>query len=339
MDMKTSWRHAVAATVLMAACGAAWAADGNPFIGRWALELPGNGAGWLEITDQNGYLDGSVLWYGGSVVPVDGVYLDGDTLCVTRLRPVERKDAAGIVVRKQTYTEILSCTVAGDTLNGARMSPATTGKAVEKSAFTGKRIPALPAKPDLSALKFGKSIKLMPGKKLNGWRMTDEHAANGWRVEKGILINEPKQTEGQPKKHYGKLRTEKEFADFNLKLEVNVPPGGNSGIYLRGIYEVQVADTFGRPLDPHNMGGIYSRIAPTVAAEKKAGEWQSFDITLADRHVTVKLNGQTIIDNAPLQGCTGGALWPDEFKPGPIYLQGDHTGVEYRNIVLMPIEK
>ncbi|HNR34788.1 MAG TPA: DUF1080 domain-containing protein, partial [Candidatus Hydrogenedentes bacterium] len=147
----------------------------------------------------------------------------------------------------------------------------------------------------------------------------------------------PKQAEGQPKKHYGNLRTEREFGDFNLKLEVNVPPNGNSGIYLRGIYEVQVADTFGKPLDAHNMGGIYSRIRPAIAAEKPAGEWQAFDITLADRHVTVKLNGQTIIDNAPLQGCTGGALWSDEFRPGPVYLQGDHTGVQYRNIILTPI--
>jgi hypothetical protein len=100
-----------------------------------------------------------------------------------------------------------------------------------------------------------------------------------------------------------------------------------------------VSDSYGRPLDSHNMGGVYSRIAPRVAAEKPAGQWQTFDITLLDRHVTVKLNGRTLIDNEPLLGCTGGALWSDEFKPGPIYLQGDHTGVSYRNIVLTPIVK
>ncbi len=113
----------------------------------------------------------------------------------------------------------------------------------------------------------------------------------------------------------------------------------NSGIYLRGIYEVQVADTYGKRLDSHNMGGIYSRITPTVNAEKPAGEWQTYDITLVDRHVTVVLNGKTIIDNQPLLGCTGGALWSDEFRPGPIYLQGDHTGVCYRNMVLKPVAK
>ena len=102
---------------------------------------------------------------------------------------------------------------------------------------------------------------------------------------------------------------------------------------------MQVEDTYRRDLDSHNMGAIYSRITPAVAAEKRAGEWQTLDITLLDRHVTVKLNGTTIIDNQPLLGCTGGALWSDESRPGPIYLQGDHGPIQYRNIVLTPIIK
>ena len=118
---------------------------------------------------------------------------------------------------------------------------------------------------------------------------------------------------------------------------MRVPKDGNSGIYLRGIYEVQVADTYGKRRDPHNMGAIYSRIAPSESAEKPAGEWQTFDITLCERHATVILNGKKIIDNQPLLGCTGGALSSDEMRPGPIYLQGDHAGVEYRNVVLRPI--
>jgi len=138
---------------------------------------------------------------------------------------------------------------------------------------------------------------------------------------------------------YGNLRTDREFEDFNLRIEVNVPSGSNSGIYLRGIYEVQVLDSYQLPLDPHNMGAIYSRITPAVNAEKPAGEWQSLDITLCDRHVTVILNGTKIIDNQPLYGVTGGALTADEFTPGPLYLQGDHGKVSYRNIVLQPILK
>jgi hypothetical protein len=319
-------------------CGAA-AAEDNPFLGRWALTLPRDGAGWLDVTQQNGYLDGSLLWYGGSVNPLDSVYLDGDKLYATRGREIERKDAAGKVIRKQVFTDTFSFAVSGDTLTGTRFSPKPAGKGVDKDEFTGKRIPPLPPKPDLAKGNFGKPVELFNGKDLNGWKLTDRHAVNGWRAESGILVNNPAQKEGQPHLNYGNLRTEKEFEDFNLKLDVNVPPNGNSGIYLRGIYEVQVCDSCGKPLDAHNMGAIYSRIAPTVAAEKPAGEWQTFDITLMDRRVTVKLNGKTIIDNEPLPGCTGGALWSDEFRPGPIYLQGDHTAVQYRNIVLTPMVK
>jgi len=158
-------------------------------------------------------------------------------------------------------------------------------------------------------------------------------------VQEGVLINNPVQEEGKPHKVYGNLRIEQEFEDFNITLETRVSQGSNSGVYLRGIYEVQVMDSYGRPLDPHNMGAVYSRICPAVAAEKPAGQWQTLDITLVDRHVTVVLNGTKIIDNQPLLGCTGGALGSDQLREGPLYLQGDHTGIEYRNIVLRPVVK
>ena len=162
---------------------------------------------------------------------------------------------------------------------------------------------------------------------------------NGWCVEDGLLVNKAFQEPGKPHKAFANLRTEQEFEDFNITLEVNVPPGGNSGVYIRGIYECQVVDSYGKPLDPHNMGAIYSRICPTAAVEKPAGQWQTMDITFVDRHVTVILNGTKIIDNQPILGCTGGALWSDPLRPGPIYLQGDHTAIKYRNIVLRPVVK
>ena len=308
------------------------------YLGRWALDLPGGGAGWLEITDQGGWLDGSLLWGGGSVNPLASVYLNKNGLIATQTATVERKDAAGVVVRTQTFTDMLRITVEGDTLKGARMNPKRDGSGVDRKEFTGKRIPALPPAPDLSKVRFGKEITLFNGKDLEGWKLTGP-SKNGWFAKDGVLCNDPKQEEGRPHLNYGNLRTEREFEDFKLCLEVNVPKDGNSGIYLRGIYEVQVQDNFGKPLDSHNMGGIYSRIAPSASAEKPAGEWQTYEITLVDRHVTVVLNGVTVIDNQPLAGCTGGALWADEFKPGPIYLQGDHTGVMYRNIRLSPVEK
>jgi len=311
----------------------------EPFLGRWALFLPG-GAGWLDVKTDDGFIDADLLWYGGSVTPVMDAYLDGETLVVTRIsRRVMKKDADGKALRVHQATELYKFMLFGDQMVGKQISPAANGFGVKVTKFTGKKIPDLPPAPDMAKLKYDKPIALFSGKDMSSWELMGENTVSGWSVANGVLNNDPAQKEGTPHKHYGNLRTKAEFEDFNLKLQVNVPKGSNSGIYLRGIYEVQVYDSYGKPLDSHNMGAIYSRITPSVAAEKPAGEWQDFDITLADRHVTVVLNGKTIIDNQPLLGVTGGALTACEFKPGPIYLQGDHGKVSYRNIVLTPIVK
>ncbi len=305
----------------------------NPYIGRWALTIPGGGAGWLGVEQENGTLKASILWGGGSVVPIRAD-IDGDTLKLERVHKRRRRDG-----KVDEYKEKIIAKVSGDELSLTQIMPRRDGKGENRSDFTGKRIPPLPPKPDISKAKYGKSIKLFNGTNLNGWKLTNPRQTNGWFVEDGVLVNNPMQTGGEPHISYGNLCTEAEFEDFNLKLEVNVGAKNNSGVYLRGIYEVQVSDTYGRGLDSHNMGGIYSRITPVVSAEKPAGQWQTMNITLLNRHVTVKLNGKTIIDNEPLLGCTGVALWSDQFRPGPIYLQGDHTAVNYRNIVLTPIIK
>jgi len=242
-------------------------------------------------------------------------------------------------VRTQRFTDTILAKVDGDDMQLTIMHPHPNGKGMDRKEFTGKRIPPLPAKPNLRKVKYGEPIVLFDGKNLDHWELIHSTDVNGWSVVDGELSNDPVQEEGKPRIHYGNIRTKDSFEDFNLQLEVMVPEGGNSGIYLRGIYEIQVAATYGKPLDSHNMGGIYSRVAPAMAAEKYAGDWQTFDITLVDRHLTVVLNGKTIHDNVPLQGCTGGALWSDEFKPGPIYLQGDHTRASYKNVVLKPVEK
>lgn len=332
-------RSVWAAAVIGLASQAMAADNDNPFIGRWALTIPGGGAGWLGVTQEKGYLDASLLWGGGSVVPVSSVFVDKENLYVVRVREVKRKDASGKVIRTQQIPEVLMARIDGDEMNLSLLNPNDNGLGINKDALTGKRIPALPEKPNLSQVKFGEPIRIFNGKSLDGWKLTDANQVSGWSVKDGILMNNPVQEEGKKHISYGNLRTEKEFEDFNLKLETRVPKNGNSGIYLRGIYEIQVADTYGRGLDSHNMGGLYSRITPSVSAEKPAGEWQTFDITLVNRHLTVILNDKKIIDNQPIMGCTGGALWSDEFRPGPIYLQGDHNAVEYRNVELRPVVK
>jgi hypothetical protein len=260
---------------------------------------------------------------------------------VTSSREVVREeDADQNPVRIQTLTTWRTFTIVNpDELQGRAYIPGGNGIDVDIVEFTAKRLPDLPPAPDPSQKTYDEPIELFNGKDLTGWELTNPDQVNGWKVESGILINDPVQEEGKPHIHYGNLRTTDEFEDFNLKIEVNIPEGSNSGVYLRGIYEIQVMDSYGRPLDSHNMGGLYSRIAPSVSAEKPAGEWQQFDITLCDRHLTVILNNTTIIDNQPVMGVTGGALTADENSPGPIYLQGDHGKVSYRNIILSPIVK
>jgi hypothetical protein len=210
---------------------------------------------------------------------------------------------------------------------------------LDSTAISGKKLPDVPPAPDLSKVTFGEPVQLLANNDLSGWKLVEDNKANGWSVKDGVLSNDPIQKEGTEHINYGNIRTEKEFQDFNLKLEVNVPAGSNSGVYLCGRYEIQVSDSYGKPLNPHNMGALYSRITPLVNAEKPAGEWQSLDITLCDRHLTVLLNGIKIIDNQPVYGPTGGALTSDVFTPGPLYLQGDHGKVSYRNIIITPITK
>ena len=324
--------------VLALASMASAAAAENMFAGEWALTIPGGHAGWLRVTDDPAKPTAQILWGFGSVVPVDEVKVDGDKLVLTRLHRSQRRDADGKQVREVT-TDTITATRDGDNLKLTTIKKLPNGSMSKEESFTGKRMPPAPPKPDLSKVKLGRAVQLFNGKDLTGWTLLEPKAVNGWSVKDGVLSNSPVQEPGKPHKNYGNLRTEKEFEDFNLTMKVSVPKGGNSGVYLRGIYEVQVADTLGRPTDSHNMGGIYSRIKPTESAEKPAGEWQTLDITLVDRHATVVLNGKKIIDNEFVPGPTGGALWSDPTRPGPLYLQGDHSGVSYRNMVLKPVVK
>ncbi|WP_375583963.1 DUF1080 domain-containing protein [Cyclobacterium xiamenense] len=305
----------------------------NPFLGMWGLEIEGGGVGWLHVSEEKGYLDAELLWIGGSVLPVAHVYLaDENTLVVTRTSSSRKSED-----RSHTLTHTLRVEKTGDSLKGTMTGPSRAGE--YQSHFTGKRMPPMPDKPDLSNLQYGKPVSLFNGTDLSGWVLMNPNQANGFSAKNGVLLNDPVQPENGEHVSYGNIRTKQEFEDFNLKLEVNVPEGNNSGVYLRGIYEIQVVDSYGKPLDSHNMGALYSRITPSQAAEKPAGEWQSMDITLVDRHVTVVLNGKKIIDNEPAWGPTGGAMSANVLAAGPVFLQGDHGKVSYRNIVLTPIEK
>ncbi len=306
------------------------------FFGMWTMEIDGGSVGWLNVNADKGYLDADMLWQGGSVVPVSNVYFeDENTLVVMRCRekPAVADDENG---RKFAMTQTFRFTRSGDKFKGVATFPASDRMSVTETKFKGWKLPDPSSAPDLSKVKYGEPITLFNGKDLTGWRLINSEQVNGFKVIDGALVNDPVKKEGE-RIHYGNLRTDREFEDFNLKLEVNVPEHSNSGVYLRGMYEVQVLDSYGKALDSHNMGALYSRITPSLSAEKPGGQWQTLDITLCKRHLTVVLNGKKIIDNEPVYGPTGGAIIADVFKPGPIYLQGDHGKVSYRNIVLTPI--
>ncbi len=316
--------------------------DISEFIGHWTIDVEGGGVSWLEVTQQDSYLDGKLLWVGGSVLPVSSVFLAKDHVLMVQRESrtvVREKDADNKPLKSNVYTIWLEIVKNGDKIEGIFLNPKNNGLGVDTAKFVGTKLPAPPAAPDLSQVKYGEPVTLFNGKDLTGWKLIDEKSKSGWSVKDGILANNPVQVEGQPHIYYGNLRTEQEFEDFNLKLEVNIPAGSNSGVYLKGMYEIQVVDSYGKALDAHNMGGLYSRVCPSVGAEKPAGQWQTMEMTLCDRHVTVVLNGVKIIDNQPAYGPTGGAIISDVFAKGPIYLQGDHGTVNYRNIVLTPIIK
>jgi len=200
-------------------------------------------------------------------------------------------------------------------LNGATLS------------WSGVRGPAWPATPPRR--KPGKPIDLFNGKDVSGWLCQDPRRPMGWFVKDGILMNEGKGANN--------IYTQQKFNDFKLDVEFNVDPESNSGVYLRGRYEIQILDSPGRPLDVHSQGALYGFTVPAVNANKPAGEWQTYEITLIANRVTVILNGTKIIDNGEVPGITGGALDANEKGPGPILLQGDHGRVQFRKVHLTPL--
>ena len=194
--------------------------------------------------------------------------------------------------------------------------------------------------PDPAAAERGERIDLLKNG-LADWKALDSMLTMGWSVKDGVLSNyvttDPLKNSRGGSGGTHLVTKREDFFDFDLSYDVLVPTRCNSGVYLRGRYEIQVNDSYGRKVDCHNMGALYDLITPTVAAEKPAGEWQHIDLTLYKRHLTVMLNGVRIIDNQPIGGVTPGALDGDEFVPGPILLQGDHSNASFKNMILTKI--
>lgn len=296
----------------MASFSQAVAAQQAPaIIGRWDLTCQctwGAGPAWLEVTKSGrATLIGRFVASGGSARPIAKVEFDGRTVRFA-IPPQWEAD---------TGTFRFEGTLENDKLTGTwRMNNDAS------TPFTGVRAPTLRR---TAAPAWDAPQALFDGKDMTQWEPLPGN--NRWAVVNGILTN---------RASGANLRTKATFTDFKLHVEFRYPRGGNSGVYLRGRHEVQIEDSgTGEPESIH-LGGIYGFLTPNENAAKGPGEWQTFDITLIGRRVTVVLNGKTIIADQTIPGITGGALDSDEGAPGPLYLQGDHTAVEFRSIIITP---
>lgn len=287
----------------------------DDYVGRWNVRITDAedtfAGGGFDITNKGGVLSGGVIWRWGSYLPAKSAKVADGTLVVVR------EEKAGKIDTFEARLE-------GEALKGKVTYP--DGKVHH---FEGKRAPLLLSK---KAPVWGAPVTLFDGKTLAGWKLRDTKKKNGWAVVNGALaVVESKDN--------ADLVSEQAFQDMKLHIEFNVDPKSNSGVYLRGRYEIQILDNpdSKMALDSHGCGGVYSRIAPRIDATKPAGEWQTFDIEIVGRQVSVTLNGKKIVEGI-LDGITGGAINPFEGEPGPLMLQGDHGKVRFRNIVVTPAQ-
>lgn len=284
-----------------------------PYLGRWDLTLKTperDYPSWLDLTDENGELKAEYVGRWGNARPLPKASVtDGQLRFVS---PKEEEDSP--------HDLVFEGKLVGKTLTGTVTAP--NGKTWE---WSGVRAPSLTRK---GTPHWGKPISLFNGKDLSGWHMSEPNPSVSWKVEDGTLVSPGNGPE---------IINDQKFEDFKLHVEFNCGPESNSGVYLRGRYEVQIeTDSIQEP-PSHHMGGVYGFIAPDPEQPRTPGAWQTYDITLVGRTITVVQNGTTIIDHKEIRGITGGALDSYEGLPGPIYLQGSEKGrVAFRNIVITP---
>ena len=282
--------------------------------GRWDMTVQVNGKelpSWLEVTHSGrSTLVGQFVGFGGSARPISKVNFD----------PGASGGKFNFSIPPQWEQEEndmkVEGTLDGDNLSGTMIMP--NGKTYNWTA-----VPAPSLRTDKKPV-WGQPIKLFNGKNMDGWKTT---GTNQWVVESGVL---------KSPKSGSNIFSIQTFKDFKLHIEFRYPKESNSGVYLRGRYEVQIEDSKGKEPAKGELGAVYGFITPSEMMAKAPGEWQSYDITLIGRMVTLSVNGKQVIWNQEIPGITGGAIDSKEGEPGPILMQGDHGPIEFRNIVITP---
>jgi hypothetical protein len=287
------------------------------YLGRWNLTGTGQDTDkvyWLEVSESGGQLSGKFLNRGGSPVALASVKVEGGALVFQM--PPGRDNKPGLIFKATLQGEKLvgSHTVADRTVN-----------------WVGVRPYKWPASNANAKHAYGTPVELFGGKTqtTDAFRAHSGDKIVNWSVAEGVLANAPPASN---------LVSKEKFKDFKIEAEYKVAEGSNSGIYLRGRYELQVLDDFGKPPESHGHMAIYAWVPPLVNASKPAGEWQAMEAIIVGNRVTVTLNGKKVHDNVELQAFTGGALDADEAAPGPIMLQGDHAKVWFRKVTVTPIK-
>jgi hypothetical protein len=288
-------------------------AQEEAFLGKWditATTPEGNRIYWLEVKKENGALVGYFLNRSGSVLKLPEISVQNGELVFS---PAGRPNAPKPIHRAKVVNGKLTGTLSDGT---------------QTITWTGVRPPKWGTYNANAKHKLGKPVELFDGASLGNWDVENKSKPSGWNVVDGVMTNEA---------GANNLVSKQKFKDFHIRAEYKLEPKSNSGIYLRGRYELQVLDDAGKEPESHGHMAIYSRVAPMVNASKAPGEWQTMEATIVGNRVTVMLNGQKMHDNVALDGITGGALDSNEGEVGPIMLQGDHGKVWFRKVTITPI--
>jgi len=287
----------------------------KPFLGRWDLSLKapkGELPSWIEVSEEQGHLN---------------VVMVGLTDHATELKKVDLKKGEIEFLSPKGEEGFKDDTLFKGKLVEGQLAGTASSPNGTSWHWIGRRAPTLKRN---AAPKWGRPIVLINGKDLSGWTFRDATQATNWKVEQGTLVKDGNGPD---------IITTSKYEDFKLHLEFECGPKSNSGVYLRGRYEVQIETDSAEEPPSHHTGGVYGFFAPTPELPGRSGVWQSFDITLVGRTITVVQNNQTVIDRKEIPGITDGALDSHEELPGPIYLQGSEEGrVAYRNLMIIPGE-
>lgn len=290
-------------------------AQENPFLGKWDITGAGqysNHVYWLEVKTEDGKLVGYFLNRGGSVLKLPEIAIENGELVFS---PLVRGDAPKPVHRAKVG-------------EGRLLGMLRTGG--DEIAWIGVRPPNWGEFNANGRHKLGNPVLLFDGKSMEHWEVQHRDRPSGWSVVDGTMTNEAKANN---------LVSRHRFENFKIRCEYKLEEKSNSGIYLRGRYELQVLDDAGKEPDIHSHLALYSRVKPLLNASLPAGSWQVMEATIVGNRLTVSLNGRKMHDNVVIEGITGGALDSNEGEPGPIMLQGDHGRVWFRKVVVTPIIK